>query len=252
MTTGSIKPNPALRHATVATALFCGLAIAAAQAAAATSEISLTPLVTQNDVMGEPMKAPMPPDHAMPGAEMTDPMPESSMNPMAMSKRMGPMNKMKGKEGMHDMKAVASGSELPAFPGASHLYHVGATGFFLDHSGQTKLTTDQQAALNRIKEKAVMAQADSDLHIQAAEQELWLLTAMDSPSAAKIEVKIRAIEKERGDERIAFIRAVGEAAKILTPGQRAELLGIAPTAQSAMPSPPGKPAAMSGAPMKDP
>ena len=91
MTTRPIKPNSALRHTTVATSFFCGLAIAAVHAAAVTSEISLTPLVAQNDVMGEPMQAPMPPDQAMPSAEMTDPMSESSMHPMAMGKKMGPM-----------------------------------------------------------------------------------------------------------------------------------------------------------------
>ena len=36
--------------------------------------------------------------------------------------------------------AAAMPSALPGFPGASHLYHVGATGFFLDYSAALKLT----------------------------------------------------------------------------------------------------------------
>ena len=50
-------------------------------------------------------------------------------------------------------KIISFECDLPGFPGASHLYHVGATGFFLDYSAALKLTTDQQAALKRIKEE---------------------------------------------------------------------------------------------------
>lgn len=107
---------------------------------------------------------------------------------------------------MHDMDALASQSALPGFPGASHLYPVGATGFFLDHPEHIALSTEQSAALNRIKE------------------------------AAKIEGQIRAIEKLRGDQRMAFIRAVGAAAQVLTAEQRASLLGTRP-ATGAKPAP---------------
>ena len=37
---------------------------------------------------------------------------------------------MMGGKGMAGMKTPAA---LPAFPGTSHIYHIGATGFFLDH-----------------------------------------------------------------------------------------------------------------------
>jgi hypothetical protein len=33
---------------------------------------------------------------------------------------------------------MAMPSALPGFPGASHLYHVGAGGFFLDYADQTR------------------------------------------------------------------------------------------------------------------
>lgn len=76
----------------------------------------------------------------------------------------------------------------------------------------------------------MLANADVERRVEEAEQELWTLTAADSPDGAKIEGRIRVIEKMRGDQRMAFIRAVGEAAKVLTPEQRAALLGTKPAA----------------------
>ena len=60
-----------------------------------------------------------------------------------------------------------------------------------------------------------------------------MLTAADQPDAAKIEAKLAAIGKLRGDERLAFIRAVGDASKILTDEQRKILTGFAPPAPAA-------------------
>ena len=80
--------------------------------------------------------------------------------------------------------------------------------------------------------------------IEGAEQELWTLTASDEPDAAKIEAKVREVEKLRGDQRLGFIRAVGEAAKVLTEEQRKSLLGqLPPQNQRAQPK--------SGGGMKD-
>jgi hypothetical protein len=127
--------------------------------------------------------------------------------------------------GMKGIGGMQMPSALPGFPGASHIYHIGATGFFLDHPDHIKLTTKQQSDLNRIKEKAQLDQASTQRKIDEAEQELWTLTASDQPDATRIEAKVREIEKLRGDQRLAFIRAVGEAAKVLTDEQRKALLG---------------------------
>lgn len=179
--------------------------------------------------MDMPMKGGMPGSKPMP--EQAMPMPQ--VQPMPGMTTMGsPMGRMR----MQGMGALASQSALPGFPGASHLYHVGATGFFLDHPEHLALGAEQQAALNRIKEKAMLANADAERRVEEAEQDLWTLTAADSPDGAKIEGKIRAIEKLRGDQRMAFIRAVGEAAKVLTSEQRAALLGTKPAA-GAKPAP---------------
>lgn len=137
-------------------------------------------------------------------------------------------------------------SALPGFPGASHLYHIGATGFFLDHPQHIRLTTEQQAGLNKAKEQALLAKSTADRAVQQAEQELWTLTGADQPDAAKIEEKIREIEKLRGDERLSFIRAVGEASKLLTDEQRKALTGFAPPSPATAPAAPAPAAPMSG------
>jgi hypothetical protein len=149
---------------------------------------------------------------------------------------MGKME-MAGKMGMGPMGSGAAGampqSVLPGFPGASHLYHIGATGFFLDHPQHIALTTEQQAALSRAMEQALLAKSTADRAIQQAEQELWTLTAADQPDAVKIEAKIGEIGKLTGEERLAFIRAVGNASTLLTDEQRRILTGFAPPAPAA-------------------
>ena len=136
---------------------------------------------------------------------------------------MGSMGKAKGM-GMGKMKM---GSSLPGFPGASHLYHVGAEGFFLNHDIHITLTDDQRMKLSRIKEKALLTSSSCGRMVEEAEQDLWELTSSDTPDADSIEKKVREIEKLRGDQRLKFIRSVGEAAKVLTTEQRQVLVGAA-------------------------
>ena len=154
----------------------------------------------------------------------------------------GMMGMMHGRRGMEMMGSMGNAagmpmsSALPGFPGASHLYHVGATGFFLDHPEHLTLTMEQQATLGRIKEKALLEQAAMQRTIEGAEQELWTLTGADQPRADEVDAKVRAIEKLRADQRLAFIRAVGEAAQVLTDEQRKAVLGQTPPATSSVPS----------------
>jgi Spy/CpxP family protein refolding chaperone len=128
-------------------------------------------------------------------------------------------------------------SDLPGFPGASHIYHLGATGFFLDYSAALKLTADQQAALKRIKEESIGDMGAEQQRIGQAEQELWMLTDSDRPDSMALEMKVRDIEKLKGDQRIAFIRSVGEAARVLTDDQRAALPSAGAPAAAGMASP---------------
>lgn len=159
--------------------------------------------------------------------------PGRTMSPPPMRARMGrPGNvDMMGAAG-RGMQGMPSVSELPGFPGGSHLYHVGATGFFLDQPQHITLATEQQGALNKVREKWLLDARAFGRRLDEAEQALWTLTAAETPDIAKIEQQVRAIEKMRGDQRIAFIRAVGEAARVLTPEQQAVLLGTKPAAAS--------------------
>ena len=142
-----------------------------------------------------------------------------------MMKMMGMTNMPAASPGMAPAQPNMPQSALPGFPGVSHLYHIGATGFFIDHAQHINLTAEQQTALNKMKEAALTAKTNSDHQIEQAEQELGVLTSSDQPEAAKIETKVREIEKLRVDERLSFIRAVGEAAKLLTDDQRKILTG---------------------------
>lgn len=122
--------------------------------------------------------------------------------------------------------SMAMPSALPGFPGASHLYHVGSTGFFLDYGDKIGLSIEQKTALNGIKRRVLTEQSANERKIAEAEQALWSLTAAAQPDAAAIDGKVREIEKLKSDQRLAFIRAVGEAAKVLTADQQKMVLGL--------------------------
>lgn len=178
----------------------------------------------------------MPPDGMkMPDRMMMDDM--GRMSGMSSGASMAPMSpastttpsagmNMGSNTTMTMPSASRSMSSLPGVPGTSHLYHVGATGFFLDQP-QLTLTAQQQTALNTIKERALLERANAERRIEQGEQELWALTGTDQPDAAKIQAKAREIEQLRTSQRLAFIQAVGEATKVLTPEQRTQVLGMA-------------------------
>ena len=196
--------------------------------------------------MGDKMEMPPMGGAMPPGAPAPAMSPGMGMEAMQMAGMMG-MSPMGG-----GFPSAMTQSALPGFPGASHLYHIGATGFFLDHPQHIALTLEQQAGLNQAKQQAAFAKSTADLAAAQVEQELWMLTAADQPDVAKIEAKIRENEKIRGDERLAFIRAVGEASKLLTDEQRKSLTGFAPPAPAHAAAPMAAPgAAMPAGGMSD-
>ena len=157
------------------------------------------------------------------------------------------------------MQAMGRVKDLTAGKGtelASRLFHVGATGFFLDHAQHLTLNTEQQGRLNQIKEQALLDKTSANRKIQEAEQQLWKSTSADRSDAEEIETKVRQVEKLRADHRLAFIRSVSEATKVLTEEQIKSLLGTAaPVMADAKPATPGskpttKPAAESAHPHK--
>lgn len=125
--------------------------------------------------------------------------------------------------GMAAMNAPSSA--MPGQSGASHLYHVGSTGFFLNHSQHITLTADQKYTLNRLKERAMLDRASQQRKIDQAEQELYTLTGADHLDNSKVQAKIGEIEKLRAEQRMNFIRAVGEASNVLTHDQHQALMG---------------------------
>ena len=128
--------------------------------------------------------------------------------------------------GMAAMNAPSSA--MPGQPGSSHLYHVGSTGFFLNHSQHITLTADQKYTLNRLKERAMLDRASQQRKIDQGEQELYALTGADQLDNSKVQSKIGEIEKLRTEQRMNFIRAVGEASNVLTHDQHQALMGTMP------------------------
>lgn len=120
--------------------------------------------------------------------------------------------------------AVRVPDPLPGFTGMPHLYHMGAEDFFLDQATHIQLTADQQGALEGLRQKALLDRAAAERSIGEGEQHLFMLTGAEQPDATAIESQVRAIEELRVQRRLAFIRAVGQAAQILTDDQRRTLL----------------------------
>ena len=131
--------------------------------------------------------------------------------------------------GMASMNGPASA--MPGQAGASHIYHIGSNGFFLNHSRHITLTPDQKLTLNHLKEKAMLESAYEQRRIDQAEQELYTATGADQPDNTKIQAKIGEIEKLRSGQRMNFIRAVADASNVLTPEQRKVLLGTMASSQ---------------------
>ncbi len=163
---------------------------------------------------------------------------EASMESGSMSGMKGGMRKGKKMMGMgmmgrmKEMGEMKMPSSLPGYPGASHIYHVGSTGFFLDHSEHITLSQEQQVQLNKIKEAALLSQSTFDRQIEEAEQQLWVLTGSDKPDAVAIEARVGEIAKLSTKKRIGFIQAVGKAAGVLTDEQRKTLTGMMKTEET--------------------
>ena len=136
---------------------------------------------------------------------------------------MGGMMGSMGSSGKGSMKA--SPSTMPGQPGASHLYHIGSTGFFLNHAKHITLTPEQKMTLKRVKARALQNRTTAQRGIDQAEEELYMVTGVDQPDTAQIQAKVAEIEKLRVDQRMNLIRSVGEAANVLTHDQHQALLG---------------------------
>lgn len=151
-----------------------------------------------------------------------------SKSGMKMGMGMGGMKRMRMMGSMGGEAAeqpVAQPSFLPGFPGASHIYHIGATSHFLDHSELIAPSSEQRRALAEMLEQSALAQSSFDRRIAQAEQDLWVLTSAGAPDAASIESKVKEVAALQVEQRLAFIQSVGAAASVLTEQQRNALVG---------------------------
>ena len=170
-----------------------------------------TPGAAMGNSPGSMAPAAAAPAPAMGGMGMMD----KEMGGMPPKVGPGMMGQMGSKSGMATMPAT-----LPAMSGNPHIYHVGATGFFLDHAKMIGLTTEQKTAINSIKKQALQRRTAFQQKIVQGEQQLWALTDSDVPDASQIQAKLSEIEKLRAEKRYDFINSVGEAAKVLTDHQK--------------------------------
>lgn len=197
------------------------------------------------------------PDTAAPAAAM--PAPEVAQNPNPASgdtsTKMGPpvsagpssMSRMLG-QGPMPSDPTRAGA-LPAAIGAPHIYHVGAETFFLSQAAPLALTPEQQQKLTSLRETAAVAFRTGQRKIDQSEQDLWVLTASEAPDISKIQAKAADIASLSAQQRVAFIRTVGEAVGVLSDAQRKAVTSMnvgpanPPSAPAATPSTTGMNAA---------
>lgn len=72
----------------------------------------------------------------------------------------------------------------------------------------------------------MLDRASEQRRIDQAEQELYTLTGADQLDNSKVQAKVGEIEKIRSEQRMNFIRAVGQATNVLTHEQHQALMGM--------------------------
>lgn len=138
--------------------------------------------------------------------------------PMPMKRSMGMMTMM-GKKPAAMLAQENDIEDLPGDSDAPHLYHLGETGFFLDHAELMDLNQQQTKQLENLKQTWFSYSKQITRDIDDLEEQLWELTSEGKPDAKKIEDKIRQITALHANLRIDFIRKVGEAVSVLSPDQ---------------------------------
>ena len=105
--------------------------------------------------------------------------------------------------------------------------------FILDHREQLALTPEQATRLETLRQEFTRESIRRDADLRIAEMDLTALLGQSPLDQAKVEAKIRELEKLRADLRIARIRTLEQGRAVLTPEQRTKLqalLGTAPRA----------------------
>lgn len=121
---------------------------------------------------------------------------------------------------------VGRAEDTDALPPSSHLLHLGAARFFLNHGPRLGLTPTQRGALRTIRDDATVAWSKRDEEIARTEAELWEETGAARVLLPEVDAKVGQIEHLRAVQRMEYIRAVEQAAEILDEAQRQVLLGL--------------------------
>ena len=111
----------------------------------------------------------------------------------------------------------------------------------LRHRAELGLAAAQVGALERLRteyqKEAIRAEAD----VRIAETDLRALLAADPVDVARVEARIREIEKRRADLRVARVRAIEQGRAQLTADQREKLRTLLAGGVPVAPAPPPSP-----------
>jgi LTXXQ motif family protein len=88
------------------------------------------------------------------------------------------------------------------------------------------LTASQVESLERLRSEFEREATRRDADIRAAENELTALLQAQTVSIGPVEAKVREIEKQRADFRLARIKTIEQGRSQLTPEQRAKLSSL--------------------------
>lgn len=133
---------------------------------------------------------------------------------------------MMGQRPMSQASSMQTTDSLPGYPQAAHLYHLGAADFFLDHTEQLSLSSQQTESLTVIKSGWVAYQEKANVQIADLEQILWQETAQGQPDLENIRKIIADIEALNAQLRLDFITRVGKAVTVLRAEQVALLISV--------------------------
>jgi hypothetical protein len=96
----------------------------------------------------------------------------------------------------------------------------------LEHRDQLALTPEQATRLETLRQEFTRESIRRDADLRVAEMDLTALLEQTPADLAKVEAKIRELEKLRADLRIARIRTLEQGRAVLTPEQRTKLQAL--------------------------
>lgn len=138
------------------------------------------------------------------------------MSDRSMGMCCGRMDSMMGKP----MPGSAMPSaDTPVSTGSGHVLHLGERDFYLDRQTELALTQAQVQSLMGHKDRWLVERERHQEAIDAAEAWLWQLTQALTPNPDQMAAAVREVEQLRSEQRLAFIAAVSEAVRTLTPAQ---------------------------------